>query len=231
MVGTLFYYVKQRFDVLDVSHKEQIGVIWNFTHAPVPVPVPVPVPENWNLLFLLYIKETEIIANHASIISRATSNDRGIYCIIFNTDLLYKCRQKRVKYSKPGVEKTSQPQMLIQKKLKKNEYPPPSCRSLTHSHTRTAHHREDRLVTTLFYLPTLSNSLCIEHEFWQLWVPESHNFFLLWMRRRRRRRLVSIFENYCCHFFIRQSRRVFDKCIQQRHRHSMTIIKNTFICV
>ena len=33
-----------------------------------------------------------------------------------------------------------------------NEYPPssPSCRSLT----RTAHHPEDRLVTTLFYLPT-----------------------------------------------------------------------------
>ena len=44
LVGTLFYYVKQRFDVLDVSHKEQIGVMWNFTHAPVPVPVPIPVP-------------------------------------------------------------------------------------------------------------------------------------------------------------------------------------------
>jgi hypothetical protein len=83
--------------------------------------------------YSFYIKETEINANHASIISRATSNDRGIYCIIFNTDLLYKCRQKRVKYSKSGVEKTSQPQMLIQKKLKKNEYPPPSCPSLTPS--------------------------------------------------------------------------------------------------
>ena len=129
------------------------------------------------------------------------------------------------------------------KKYKKNwrrmnEYPPssPSCRSLT----RTAHHPEDRLVTTLFYLPTylstyLSNSLslCIQHEFWQLWVPESYNFFLLWIRRRRRRwrRLISIFENYCCHFFIRQSRRVFDECIQQWDRHSMTICKNAFVCV
>lgn len=30
LVGALFYYVKQRFEVLEVSHKEQIGVMRNF---------------------------------------------------------------------------------------------------------------------------------------------------------------------------------------------------------
>ena len=30
LVGSLFYYVRQRFEVLEVSHKEQIGVMQNF---------------------------------------------------------------------------------------------------------------------------------------------------------------------------------------------------------
>ena len=30
LVGALFYYVRQRFEVLEVSHKEQIGVMQNF---------------------------------------------------------------------------------------------------------------------------------------------------------------------------------------------------------
>ena len=34
LVGALFYYVKQRFEVLEVLHKEQIGVMRNFTPGP-----------------------------------------------------------------------------------------------------------------------------------------------------------------------------------------------------
>ena len=101
--------------------------------------------------------------------------------------------------------------------------------SLTHSHSTSSRRQtcDDSVLSIHVYVYL---SLCIQHEFWQLWVPESYNFFLLWIRRRRRR-LVCIFENYCCHFFIRQSRRVFDECIQQWDRHSMTICKNAFVCV
>jgi len=33
LVGALFYYVRQRFEVLEVSHKEQIGVMQNFIES------------------------------------------------------------------------------------------------------------------------------------------------------------------------------------------------------